>query len=88
MAQQSTLPKIIFPKPPEKDLCCGSGCQKCVWIIYTEDVLKAINENIQYNGKNIDKKEIYNGIQDIINKEIEDPNLKAFILMEIKSKIY
>ncbi|ERM96353.1 hypothetical protein AMTRI_Chr09g35390 [Amborella trichopoda] len=34
------------PPPPEKPLpgdCCGSGCERCIWDIYYED-LEAYNE--------------------------------------------
>lgn len=34
-------PKVVLPPPPEKPLpgdCCGSGCVRCVWDIYYEEL--------------------------------------------------
>ncbi|OLY80115.1 UPF0651 protein, mitochondrial [Smittium mucronatum] len=28
----------IKPHPPEPDMCCGSGCDVCVWDTYSEKV--------------------------------------------------
>ncbi|KAK4368099.1 hypothetical protein RND71_011891 [Anisodus tanguticus] len=33
--------KVTIPPPPEKPLsgdCCGSGCVRCVWDIYYEEL--------------------------------------------------
>lgn len=63
------------PKLPEEPTtCCMSGCANCVWIDYAEKV------------KNIlaDKDSKY--IEQFVLEKIQDPNMKAFLSMEFKSK--
>ncbi|WOK95168.1 glyceraldehyde-3-phosphate dehydrogenase, testis-specific [Canna indica] len=43
-----------LPLPPEKPLpgdCCGSGCVRCVWDIYYEEV-EAYNESLRRASEN------------------------------------
>ncbi|KAI8869544.1 hypothetical protein GQ42DRAFT_115058, partial [Ramicandelaber brevisporus] len=30
------LPKV--PEPPPQDLCCMSGCARCVWDLYNDEI--------------------------------------------------
>lgn len=59
-----------IPDPPTN--CCMSGCANCVWIKYAEELSKI------FDGAETKVKEI------IISK-IDDPNMKAFLLMELNS---
>ncbi|GFP84360.1 hypothetical protein PHJA_000579800 [Phtheirospermum japonicum] len=39
--EKTTPPKKPIPPPPEKPLpgdCCGSGCVRCVWDVYYEEL--------------------------------------------------
>ena len=59
-----------LPEPPTN--CCFSGCANCVWIKYAEDLSLLFND-------------AEDKIKNIILNKIEDPNMKAFLLMELKS---
>ncbi|CAL4122271.1 unnamed protein product [Meganyctiphanes norvegica] len=61
-----------LPAPPEPPTtCCMSACPNCVWIDYA-DMLT----NYYKDGGELAMK--------AVEKEVEDPNIKAFILMEIR----
>ena len=67
---------VVPGKGPPPDLpttCCQSGCANCVWIQYAEDVAK------YYKDGGAKAKEAIN--------QIEDPNLRAFIMLEISDII-
>lgn len=51
--------------------CCMSGCANCVWIQYAEKLSATLKEN------DVD-------VQKLIMDKIEDPNMKAFLSMELK----
>lgn len=34
MADQTLDPAPTEPVPPEDSMCCGSGCEFCVWTVY------------------------------------------------------
>lgn len=59
------------PIPPTT--CCGSGCPNCVWVEYAEKLA----DHYCDGGMEAEK---------IIEKEVTDPNLKAYILMEVRLK--
>lgn len=61
--------------PDEPTTCCRSGCSNCVWIDYAEQVKKILADNI-------DSEEIRQMILD----KIQDPDMKAFLSMELKLK--
>jgi hypothetical protein len=63
---------------PPTNLCCMEGCVNCVWIEYVENMAK------EYSRKNqtLDIQEII----DQIENDISDPNVRAFIILEVKSK--
>lgn len=73
------LHKQFCSKPPlklpeEPTTCCMSGCANCVWIEYAEKI-----KNILVDS---DKKQV----AQIILDKVQDPNMKAFLSMELKSK--
>ncbi|CAK9817066.1 Oxidoreductase-like domain-containing protein 1 [Anthophora quadrimaculata] len=51
--------------------CCMSGCANCVWIQYAEK-LSATLENSDVD------------MQKLIMDKIQDPNMKAFLSMELR----
>ncbi|CAL1673648.1 unnamed protein product [Lasius platythorax] len=51
--------------------CCMSGCANCVWIQYAERLSSAIE------ASNVD-------LQKTILEKIQDPNMKAFLTMELR----
>lgn len=62
------------PKLPEEPTtCCMSGCANCVWIEYAEKVKNVLGDK--------DSRYI-----ELVLEKIQDPNMKAFLSMELKSK--
>lgn len=53
--------------------CCGSGCPNCVWVSYAEKLA----EHYCDGGQEAER---------TIEKEVTDPSLKAYILMEVRMK--
>lgn len=53
--------------------CCGSGCLNCVWVYYAEKLA----EHYSDGGLEAER---------TIEKEVTDPSLKAYILMEVRMK--
>jgi hypothetical protein len=64
---------------PEPTQCCGTGCQNCSWIKYTDELLEYYKD--LKNEKDNDLNKILNEIQ-----KIEDPIVRDFLIMEIKFK--
>ncbi|XP_008183487.1 oxidoreductase-like domain-containing protein 1 [Acyrthosiphon pisum] len=60
--------------PEEPTTCCMSGCANCVWIEYADKVRSML--------ANSDSKQVSQMVLD----KIQDPNMKAFLSMELKSK--
>jgi len=73
-----------FPLAPDPMSCCGSGCQNCVWIQYADDVSKFLDKH-GCDDMTADKK--YDLIKQELDRHVEDPNLRAYLTMELKAKI-
>lgn len=58
--------------------CCMSGCANCVWLDYAEDMV----QHYHLMGEEMDFPSLLREVQ----KNIDDPMIKAFITMELKSK--
>ena len=68
---------VSLPDPPS-NMCCMSGCANCVWLDYTDDMIKTYENKGQTLDLNIVLKEI--------DDNVNDPMIKSFIKMELKSK--
>uniref|UniRef100_A0A1B6MMX1 Oxidoreductase-like domain-containing protein n=1 Tax=Graphocephala atropunctata TaxID=36148 RepID=A0A1B6MMX1_9HEMI len=58
--------------PEEPTTCCMSGCANCVWIDYANQLCKIFNDDGEKS-------------KEIILSKVTDPNMKAFLLMELKA---
>lgn len=79
ISRQIVCLRSVSSKPPPKlpdepTTCCMSGCANCVWIEYAEQV------------KNILADSDSEKVSQMILDKIQDPNMKAFLSMELKSK--
>lgn len=60
--------------PPELPVCCCmSGCDKCVWLAYADELVDYYSEATPH-------------VFEAIEKHVDDPNLKAYLLFELKAK--
>ena len=64
---------------PPSNLCCMSGCANCVWMTYADNLIKHYAEK----RLTINMQKLLNEIEE----NIDDPMIKAFIKLEIKSKL-
>lgn len=63
------------PELPEEPMtCCMRGCANCVWIEYAETIKNML--------KDCDSEQV----SKIILDKVQDPNMKAFLATELKSK--
>ncbi|KZC05711.1 PREDICTED: oxidoreductase-like domain-containing protein 1 [Dufourea novaeangliae] len=51
--------------------CCMSGCANCVWIQYAEK----LSDTLEKSDANLQK---------LIIEKVQDPNMKAFLKMELR----
>ena len=58
---------------PPTNLCCMSGCANCVWIQHAEKLIK------HYQNSEESRQKIFN----MIDKDIQDESLKAYLKFEI-----
>ena len=65
------------PPPDAPTTCCMSGCANCVWLDHAEDLLK------YYDQKGLPKDQVLKEIE----SQVSDPMIKAFVLLEIKSRV-
>lgn len=59
--------------PEEPTTCCGTGCANCVWLEYAEQLTKYFKDG----GEKAIKE---------INEKVSDPNIRAFLLHELRMK--
>ncbi|KAL1495012.1 hypothetical protein ABEB36_010502 [Hypothenemus hampei] len=65
------VPQLIPPEEPTT--CCMSGCANCVWLDYAEKLTEYYKDGGEKSVKEI-------------NDRISDPNIKAYLLHEIRMK--
>lgn len=61
-----------FQIPPPPTNCCMSGCANCVWIEYAEMLTDKLRGSTDL-------------AREIIMKEVQDTNMRAFLEMEIRN---
>jgi len=64
--------------PTLPNTCCMSGCANCVWLDYAEEVVRFYKNR----GEQMD----FASLLREVDRNIDDPMIKAFIKMELKSK--
>ena len=57
---------------------CFKGCANCVWLDYAEEVVR------YYDSRGMTSN--FEELLDTVDKNVEDPMVKAFVKMELKSK--
>ena len=57
---------------------CYKGCANCVWLDYAEEVVR------YYDSRGMTSN--FEELLDTVDKNVEDPMVKAFVKMELKSK--
>lgn len=67
--RKSELPPDLLEPPTN---CCMSGCANCVWVDYAEKLTKHFEDG----GEKA---------QQLIIEQIDDPNMRAFLLTELRS---
>ncbi|KAL3118504.1 hypothetical protein niasHT_000269 [Heterodera trifolii] len=83
-ATEATSARIKqFPTPPSRDLCCGSGCPNCVWIQFADEVMDYVKSLPLHDGVEKQQKKM---VGDALNQNVEDENLRVYLLMEIQAK--
>lgn len=63
------------PPPDPPVYCCRSGCPTCVWLEYADDLVRYYSA-----GEGGDK-----AVQ-AVKDNVDDPNLRSFILLELQMK--
>lgn len=62
--------EVVIPEAPTN--CCMSGCANCVWIQYAEELASLFKDGGQTSRQ-------------IILQKVDDPNMKAFLLTELRA---
>jgi len=73
-----------FPEAPHPDMCCGQGCMNCVWIKYADDLSHYLGAHETRQGDEAAK---WKEIETLLEHNVEDVNLRAYLGMEIKAKL-
>jgi len=74
----SEEPSAPAGPPGLPSTCCMSGCANCVWLDYAEETVNYYKDM----GEEMD----FPSLVKEVEKNIDDPMIKAFITMELKSK--
>ena len=61
---------------PDVSTCCGRGCANCVWLQYSENLMK------YYKDDKLSSKKLNEAIE-----KLEDENLKTFLRFELRDKL-
>ena len=69
--------KLVFVKK-HPYIKCFKGCANCVWLDYAEEVVR------YYDSRGMTSN--FEELLDTVDKNVEDPMVKAFVKMELKSK--
>ena len=56
-----------------------SGCEKCVWLVYADELLR-------YYSDVADDDRSGQQVLDAIDEHVDDANLKAYLLFELRLK--
>ena len=67
----STQDEVVLPPPPTD--CCMSGCAKCVWLLYAEELVGIYRDG----GRAAEK----------VLEAVDDPSLKIFLSLELREKL-
>ena len=66
-----TQDEVVLPPPPTD--CCMSGCAKCVWLLYAEELVGIYRDG----GRAAEK----------VLEAVDDPSLKIFLSLELREKL-
>lgn len=75
VCRREVCSKLPLKLPEEPTTCCRSGCANCVWIDYAEQVKNILAEDINSEE-----------VRQMVLDKIQDPDMKAFLSMELKLK--
>ena len=73
---QHQTEKVIPGKGPPPELpvyCCMSGCENCVWLTYADELVNYYKDG----GPKV---------FDAIDEHVDDANLKAYLMFELKMR--
>ena len=62
--------KYDLPPEPTTECCCNSACSNCVWIKYAQEL-----------GRHFENGDVI--ARNKINEKVRDPNLRAFLLLQL-----
>ena len=72
-------------RPPELPVyCCMSGCEQCVWLLYADELLRYYTHDGDGSGRHDAASAAQ--VLDAIDRHVDDANLKAYLLFELRLK--